>query len=76
MYTEFRLAKNGLTLLQVNPLCAVQLDARSREYGWLFTKGADNQWVTSRKLSDGEIEMAYDQAVDGCVMQGTKVRVA
>ena len=28
MYTEYRLTKEGLTLLQVNPSCAVQLDTR------------------------------------------------
>lgn len=76
MYTEYRLTKEGLTLLQVNHSCAVQLDLSARDYGWLYIKGADGQWVTSRKLSDDEIENANDQAADGCVMQGTKVRVA
>ena len=67
---------NGLTLLQVNPDCAAQLDARAKDYGWLYAKGADNQWVTFRKLSDDEIEVAHDQAADMAVLQGTKVRMA
>ena len=65
---------NGLTLLQVNPDCAAQLDPTSRDFGWLYIKGADNQWVTHRKLSLSEIEEAQDQASDCAVMQGTKVR--
>ena len=65
---------NGLTLLQVNPDCAAQLDARAKDYGWLYTKGADGRWVTLRKLSDGEIEIAHDQAADMAVLQGTQVR--
>ncbi len=65
---------NGLTLLQVNPDCAVRLDPQARDHGWLYVKGADEQWVTHRKLSDDEIEEAYDQATDMVVIQGTKVR--
>ena len=68
------LLQNGLTLLQVNPDCAAQLDARAKDYGWLYTKGADGHWVTLRKLSDGEIEIAHDQAADMAVLQGTQVR--
>ena len=70
------LLQNGLTLLQVNPDCAAQLDARAKDYGWLYTKGADGRWVTLRKLSDGEIEIAHDQAADMAVLQGTQVRAA
>lgn len=73
-YVGNSLLPNGLTLVQVNPDCAVQLDARDKAYGWLYIKGADGQWVTQRKLSADEIEMAHDQAADGYVMQGTKVR--
>jgi hypothetical protein len=73
---HFYLTKTGLTLLQINPDCAAQLDASAKYYGWLYTKGADGQWVTMRKLSDDEIEMAHDQAADGAVLQGTKVRTA
>lgn len=65
---------NGLTLLQVNPDCAAQLTGGTRDYGWLYVKGADGQWVTHRKLSDAEIEEAHDQASDMAVLQGTKVR--
>lgn len=53
---------NGLTLLQVNPDCAARLDSKARDYGWLYIKGADGQWVTHRKLSPHEIEIADDQA--------------
>jgi hypothetical protein len=65
---------DGLTLLQVNPDCAARLDPEARDHGWLYIKGADGQWVTHRKLADAEIEEAYDQAADGAVLQGTKVR--
>lgn len=65
---------NGLTLLQQNPDCAAQLDWKDKAFGWLYTRGADGQWVTLRKLSDAEIETAHDQAADMAVLQGTKVR--
>jgi hypothetical protein len=63
---------NGLTLLQVNPDCAAQLDASTRDYGWLYTKGAYGQWVTLRKLSADEVEIAHNQSA---VLQGTNLRV-
>lgn len=66
---------NGLTLLQVNPDCAVQLELSARDYGWLYIRGADNQWVTHRKLSAGELEAAWDQASDCNVLHGTKSRI-
>ena len=75
-HTPFNVLSNGLTLLQVNPSCAAQLDASDKHYGWLFVKSPDGQWVTQRKLSDGEIEIAHDQAADMSVLQGTKVRFA
>ena len=65
---------NGLTLLQQNPDCAACLDPTAKDHGWLYIKGADGQWVTHRKLSSYEIEIAYDQAADMAVLQGTKVR--
>lgn len=65
---------NGLTLLQVNHDCAAQLDAAAKDYGWLYIKGPDGQWVTFRKLDANEIEVAHDQAADMAVLQGTKVR--
>lgn len=67
---------NGLTLLQVNPDCAARLDCEAKDHGWLYTRGADGQWVTLRKLTDAEIETAWDQAADMVVFQGTKVRQA
>ena len=67
---------NGLTLLQVNPDCAARLDPKVADHGWLYIKGADGQWVTQRKLSADEIEVAYDQSADMAVLQGTKVRAA
>ena len=65
---------NGLTLLQQNPDCAARLDPGAKDHGWLYTRGADGPWVTLRKLSDGEIETANDQAADMAVLQGTRVR--
>ncbi len=73
---QFNQLKSGLTLLQQNPDCAAQLDASAKGYGWLFSRGADGQWVTLRKMSDNEIEIAHDQAADMAVLQGAKVRVA
>lgn len=65
---------NGLTLLQVNPDCAVQLDPEMKDFGWLYIRGNDKQWVTFRKLSLLEIDQAQDQASDMSVLQGSKVR--
>lgn len=65
---------NGLTLLQVNPDCAASLDCEAKDHGWLYTRGADGQWVTMRKLSPAEIEAACDQAADMAVLQGAQVR--
>lgn len=68
------LLPNGLTLLQQNPDCAARLDQSAKDHGWLYRKHPDGQWVTLRKLSDAEIETAYDQAADMAVLQGTKAR--
>lgn len=68
------LLPNGLTLLQQNPDCAARLEPDAKDHGWLYKRGADGQWVTLRKLSDAEIETAYDQAADMAVLQGTQVR--
>lgn len=70
------LLPNGLTLLQVNPDCAARLDVEARDHGWLYTRGPDGQWVTLRKLSEQEIETAWDQSADMRVLHGTKVRAA
>lgn len=70
------LLPNGLTLLQVNPDCAARLDVEAKDHGWLYTRGADGQWVTMRKLTPEEIETAWDQAGDMKVLNGTKVRLA
>ena len=66
---------NGLTLLQQNPDCAARLDPSAHDHGWLYTRHPDGHWVTLRKLSDAEIETAWDQSADMAVLQGTKVRV-
>ena len=66
---------NGLTLLQVNPDCAMQLDPSQKDYGWLYIKGPDDQWVTHRRVEGIELDFAHDQAADMRVLQGTKVRV-
>lgn len=59
---------DGLTLMQVGRdgagLLAADLRQESSSFGWLFSRHADGQWVTSRKLSSAEIEEAYDQAAD------------
>ena len=72
----YNVLPNGLTLLQVNPDCAARLDPKARDHGWLYTKNADGNWVTLRKLEESEIEVAYDQAADMAVWQGTKLRMA
>ena len=61
---------NGLTLLQVNPDCAVSLSSNKRDYGWLYVRGADHQWMTHRKLSEVELRQAHDQAEDMVILQG------
>ena len=63
-----------LERLQVNPDCAIQLDPQARDYGWLYVKGPDAQWVTHRKVEGIELDFAHDQAVDMQILQGTKVR--
>lgn len=67
---------NGLTLLQQNPDCAARLDPEAKDHGWLYTRRAETDWlwVTLRKLSEAEIETAYDQAAHMLVLQGTQVR--
>ena len=75
-FTPRNVLPNGLTLLQVNPDCAAQLDPKARDHGWLYVKGADGQWVTHRKLEAAEIDEANDQAADMAVRQGTQVRDA
>lgn len=75
-HNPFNQLPNGLTLLQVNPDCAVELEPTARAYGWLYTRGSAGQWVTMRKLSAFELETAHDQAADMAVLQGTKVREA
>ena len=65
---------SGLTLLQVNPDCAAQLNIDSKDYGWLYIRNSDNKWITYRKLKQSEIEEANDQAADMVVLHGTKVR--
>lgn len=66
---------NGLTLLQVNPDAAADLRQESNYFGWLFNRGPEiDQWVTTRKLSAGEIEEAYDQASDMRVLDAAHQR--
>ena len=74
-YVPRNVLLNGLTLLQTNPDCAIQLDPSSNDYGWLYIKGADGQWVTHRKVDGIELDFAHDQAADMQVLNGTKVRV-
>jgi hypothetical protein len=60
----FNTLPNGLTLVQINPERAVDLNKESQFCGWLFWHHPDGQWVTERKLSTREIEDAYDQSSD------------
>lgn len=53
-----------------------KINSFNKSYGWLYTKGADGQWVTSLKLEGDELEIAHDQEADHYVAQGTKVRSA
>lgn len=76
LYEPRNVLSNGLTLLQVNPDCAAQLDYSAPDFGWLYVKGADGQWITHRKLLNLEIDEANEQASDMRVKNGTKVRVA
>lgn len=65
---------NGLTLLQQNPDCAVDFNG-GVNHGWLFVRHyPGGTWVSQRKLVGAELDQAWDQAVDGFVQQGTKVR--
>ena len=36
--------------LKLSPDLAVELDPASRQFGWLFVKHADGQWVTLADL--------------------------
>ena len=74
MVLPYNVLTNGLTLLQINPDCAVKLDPEAADHGWLYVKGPDGQWVTYRKLSGAELEQAYDQASDMAVLQGANLR--
>ena len=37
---------------------AVDIDPNSRTFGWLLIRGAERQWVTTRKAAQNEIEQA------------------
>lgn len=37
---------------------AIELDATSRYFGWVFYRHPDGQWVTLRKATDAEIVAA------------------
>ncbi len=74
MVLPYNVLTNGLTLLQINPDCAVKLDPEAADHGWLYVKGPDGQWVTHRRLSAAELEEAYDQASDMAVLQGANLR--
>ena len=64
---------NGMTLLQKNPDFAVDLRG-GKTHGWLFSKGASGQWVTSRKLENWEIMQAEDQRDEGIVIHSPNLR--
>lgn len=61
---------NGLTLLQINPDCAVDLRVQSRGYGWLYHKGEEpDQWISVRRLEPLELRQAREQAEDMRVLR-------
>ena len=64
---------NGLTLLQRNPDFAVNLKG-GEWHGWLYHRGANEQWVSQRKLAAWEIMQAEDQREDGHVIQSPNLR--
>ena len=66
--------KSGLVWLQRNPDCAVELDVSNRFYGWMFVKGADDQWVTNRRLPEEELAVAVEQAKQQIVKHGRRLR--
>jgi len=74
IYRPMNLLPNGLTLLQQNPDCAARLDPAAKDHGWLYTRGADGQWVTMRKLSDADVDTPYHQAAHTPGLPGTHVR--
>ena len=74
--TMANVLSNGLALVQSNPDIAVRLDTSARDYGWLYKRGPDHQWVTYRKLCPAELESLSSPANLGRVRQGTRVRFA
>jgi hypothetical protein len=60
---------NGLTLLQINPDCAVDLRVQSPGYGWLYHKGEPDQWISVRRLEPLELRQAREQAEDSQVLR-------
>ena len=54
---------NGLTLIQINPLAAVDLQKRSEYFGYLFLN-TEGEWYPEYKLSDIEIDYAYELSSD------------
>jgi hypothetical protein len=58
------ITETGLTLLQINPDRAADLQEGSQFYGWLFWHHPDGQWVSERKLTPRELTDAFDQASD------------
>jgi hypothetical protein len=64
---------NGLTLLQQNPYLAARLNPEAKDHGWLYKKN-HGVWVSFKKLSDDEIETAYDQSANMVVLHGNTGR--
>ena len=50
---------------------AVDIDPNSRTFGWLLIRGAERQWMTTRKAWQNEIERAREfHAKPPCVTCG------
>lgn len=77
-YTEAvarNILPNGLTLVQQNPDCAVDLRGGDT-HGWLFVRAYEpnGEFITHRKLESWEVMQAEDQQLYGIVQHGTQVR--
>lgn len=60
----------GMHLLQINPPMAVNM-AKGDDFGWLFSKAEDGSWAKERKLSEREIDEAWDQVADMAVLDAS-----
>lgn len=60
MSSTLRVIYNGWSGMKLAPTLAVELDKKSRWYGWLFAKHPDGQWVS---LAD--LKPSFPQSKEG-----------